>query len=80
MRSFGTYDTKNRLSELLDAVEKRAKRSRSFDVVKPVARLVPIPRENARFASSDEAVEWLQQNRIELPTGTLRKLINEGRR
>jgi prevent-host-death family protein len=79
MRSFGTYDTKNRLSELLDAVET----GETIEIVrrgKPVARLVPIPRENARFASSDEAVEWLQQNRIELPAGTLRKLINEGRR
>jgi prevent-host-death family protein len=79
MRRFSTYDAKNRLSELLDAVAT----GESIEIVrrgKPAARLVPIPSEDSPFASPAEAASWLRGNRIKVPRGSIRDSINEGRR
>jgi len=79
MRSFSTYDAKNRLSELLDAVAT----GETIEIVrrgKPAAHLIPVPQENPRFASPAEAASWLREDRIKLPRGTVRALLDEGRR
>ncbi len=79
MRSFTTYDAQNRLSGLLDAVAS----GETIEIVrrgKPVAHLVPIPKENGRFASPSDAASWLRRNRVNVPAGTLRVLLDEGRR
>ncbi len=79
MRSFSTYDAKNRFSELLDAVAT----GETIEIVrrgKPVAHLVPVPQENGRFASPADAASWLRKNRVKVPPGTVRGLLDEGRR
>ncbi len=79
MRQISTYDAKNRLSELLDAVAL----GETIEIVrrgKPAARLVPIPIENAQFASTAEAARWLRENRSRVPRNSIRASIDEGRR
>ena len=79
MRQISTYDAKNRLSELLDAVAS----GETIEIVrrgKPAARLVPIPADNAKFASAAEAVRWLRENRSPVPQNSIRASIDEGRR
>jgi len=79
MRQFSTYDAKNRLSELLDAVAG----GESIEILrrgKPAARLVPVPKTANRFGSPDEAAKWLREHRFSLQGDTIRELIDEGRR
>jgi len=79
MRQFSTYDAKNRLSELLDAVAS----GETIEIVrrgKPTARLVPIPADNTQFASPAEAARWLRENRSRVPRNSIRASIDEGRR
>ena len=79
MRQINTYDAKNRFSELLDAVAS----GETIEIVrrgKPAARLVPIPSEEALFASPAEAARWLRENRVRLPQNSIRSSIDEGRR
>jgi prevent-host-death family protein len=79
VRQISTYDAKNRLSELLDAVAS----GETIEIVrrgKPAARLVPIPADNAQFASPAEAARWLRENRSRVPRNSIRASIDEGRR
>ena len=79
MRQVSTFDAKNRLSELLDAVAA----GESIEILrrgKPAARLVPVPAPGARFATPSEAANWLRTHRTEIPSENLRALIEEGRR
>lgn len=79
MRQISTYDAKNRLSELLDAVET----GETIEIVrrgKPVAQLVPIPESNTRFESPAAAAAWLRANRINLRGLSIAELRDEGRR
>jgi prevent-host-death family protein len=78
MRQISTYDAKNKLSELLDAVE----RGETIEILrrgKPAARLVPVPLP-PRFASPGEAAEWLRTHRIDIGDDSIASLIDEGRR
>jgi len=78
MRRISTYDAKNRLSELLDAVAS----GESIEILrrgKPIARLVPIGEDVPRFSSPSEAAAWLRAHRMKVARGTIRALINEGR-
>jgi prevent-host-death family protein len=79
MRQISTYDAKNKLSELLDAVAS----GETIEIVrrgKPAARLVPIPPDDTRFGSAAEAASWLRGNRIVVPRASIRASIDEGRR
>jgi prevent-host-death family protein len=79
MRQISTYDAKNRLSELLDAVAS----GETIEIVrrgKPAAWLVPIPVSDAQFSSPAEAARWLRENRSRVPRNSIRASINEGRR
>lgn len=80
MRELGVLEAKNRLSELLDAVE------RGEDVIitrrgRPVAKLVPavggVDREKAR-----RAAESIRERRKGVTLGgiSIKELINEGRK
>ena len=79
MRTIGAFEAKNRLSELLQAVE-------NGDEVtitrhgRPVARLVPVDQSDR--AKVREAIEWLKVTRKERTLGGLniKDLINEGRK
>ena len=79
MRTIGAFEAKNRLSELLQAVE-NGEEIMITKHGKPVARLAPVDqfdREKVR-----EAIEWLKRTRKERSLGGLKikDLINEGRR
>lgn len=79
MRQISTYDAKNRLSELLDAVAA----GETIEIVrrgKPAARLVPIPVADTTFASPADAARWLREHRIKVPRNAIRESIVEGRR
>ena len=79
MRRISTYDAKNRLSELLDAVAS----GETIEIIrrgKPAARLVPVPAGDAPFASPADAASWLRGNRIRVPRFSIRESIDEGRR
>ncbi len=79
MRQINTYDAKNRLSELLDAVAS----GETIEIVrrgKPAARLVPVPSDDASFATPADAASWLRENRIRVPRASIRASIDEGRR
>jgi len=79
MRQISTYDAKNRLSELLDAVAT----GETIEIVrrgKPAARLVPIPSENAAFSTPADAARWLREHRVRVPRDSIRSSIDEGRR
>jgi prevent-host-death family protein len=79
MRQISTYDAKNRLSELLDAVAA----GETIEIVrrgKPAARLVPIPSDDALFGSPADAARWLRENRVRVPQASIRASIDEGRR
>jgi len=80
MRSIGAFEAKNRLSELLVAVEN----GEEVTITKhgrPVAKLVPVStRDPARIAA---AIAELRQLRKHVRLGadeTIRDLIDEGRR
>jgi prevent-host-death family protein len=80
MRSIGAFEAKNRLSELLVAVEN----GEEVTITKhgrPVAKLVPVStRDPARIAA---AIAELRELRKSLRLGadeTVRDLIDEGRR
>lgn len=79
MRQFSTFDAKNRLSELLDAVA----RGETIEITrrgKPAARLVPIVAENERFSTPEAAANWLRANRVPIDATELRSLRDEGRK
>ena len=79
MRQFTTYDAKNRLSELLDAVAG----GETIEILrrgKPAARLVPVVAESERFATPKAAADWLRNNRTKVGAKLIRSLIEEGRR
>jgi prevent-host-death family protein len=79
MRQISTYDAKNRLSELLDAVAT----GESVEILrrgKPAAWLVPIPPEDATFSSPADAARWLREHRVKVPHDAIRASIDEGRR
>lgn len=79
MRTFGAFEAKNRLSELLDAAE-------NGEVVmitkhgRPVAKLVPV--DEFDRVKVREAIEWLKEFRKTHSLGGLKAkdLINEGRK
>ncbi len=82
VHTFGTFEAKNKLSELLDMVERGA------EVVitrhgKPVAKLVPAMEDDLeRKRRAREAIEWMRKNRGEnnLDGDSIKGLIEEGRR
>ncbi len=79
MRQFTTYDAKNRLSELLDAVAA----GETIEILrrgKPAARLVPVVTNAERFATPKDAADWLRNNRTKVGGKLIRALIEEGRR
>jgi len=80
MRSIGAFEAKNRLSELLVAVEN----GEEVTITKhgrPVAKLVPVStRDPARIAAAIAVLRELRQQ-VRLGAGeTVRDLIDEGRR
>jgi len=82
VHTFGTFEAKNKLSELLDKVEQ------GEEVVitrhgKPVAKLVPATEGDLeRKRKAQEAIEWMRENRGEnnLDGDSIKGLIEEGRR
>mgnify|MGYP003504066556 FL=1 len=80
MRSIGAFEAKNRLSELLVAVEN----GEEVTITKhgrPVAKLVPVStRDPARIAAAIAELRELRKH-VRLGAGeTVRDLIDEGRR
>lgn len=78
--SFGTFDAKNRLSELLDRVE----RGESIVITRhgePVARLVPFE-QRIDAPVVERAIQGLRKLRKKAKLGgvSLRDLIDEGRK
>jgi prevent-host-death family protein len=79
VRQISTYDAKNRLSELLDAVET----GETIEILrrgKPAARLVPVPAEATPFASAEDAARWLREHRVRVSRREIRAAIDDGRR
>jgi len=79
MRKVSTYDAKNRLSELIDAVAC----GETIEITrrgKPAALLVPIPTAQTQFATPAEAANWMRAQRKDIRGIDLRALIEEGRR
>ena len=79
MRQINTYDAKNKLSELLDAVLA----GESIEIMrrgKAVARLTPVPDSGELFANPSAAATWLRAHRIKIRKIDVRALIDEGRR
>lgn len=79
MRTIGAFEAKNRLSELLAAVEN----GEEVTITKhgrPVARLVPV--ESATRDRAREAIEWLKRTRQQRTLGdvTIKELIEGGRK
>lgn len=79
MKTIGAFEAKNRLSELLEAVE-NGEEIMITKHGKPVARLVPVDKFDR--AKAREAAEWLIRTRKERSLGGLKikDLINEGRK
>lgn len=81
MREFGSFEAKNRLSELLDAVEN----GEEITITrrgKPVARLVRHDPGDDRAKAVDAAHRFMKR-REKITLGgvaTIRELIDEGRR
>ena len=77
--TFGAFEAKNRLSELLQLVENGEEVTITRHG-KPVARLVPA--QGDRLDKRKEAIEWLKRTRKErsLDGMTIKDLINEGRK
>ena len=79
MKTIGAFEAKNRLSELLDAVEN----GEEIMITKhgrPVAKLVPV--EKFDRARAREAAEWLIRTRKERSLGGLSivDMIKQGRK
>ena len=81
MERVGTYDARNRLSELIDMAE------RGEEVIitrhgKPVARLVKAEADDDQRRRAEAAVQWIFDNRGDNSLGDLsiKDLISEGRR
>lgn len=81
MAAYGTFDAKNRFSEILDRVEN------GEEVVitrrgKPIAKLVPMDSDAERREKARQAFEWMREMRTGNSLGgdTIRSLIEEGRR
>ena len=79
MRTIGAFEAKNRLSELLQAVENGEEVTITRHG-RPVARLVPADQSDR--AKVREAIEWLKETRKKRSLGGLniKDLINEGRK
>jgi prevent-host-death family protein len=79
VRTIGSFEAKNRLSELLQLVENGEEVTITRHG-KPVARLVPA--DTADRDKVKEAIEWLKRTRKErkLEGLTVKELINEGRK
>lgn len=82
MTEFGTFEAKNRLSELLDRVE-RGEEVTITRHGKAVARLVRPEMDEERKERARQAVEQIKEMRKQvkpLEGITMKELINEGRR
>lgn len=82
MTEVGTFDAKNRLSELLDRVENGEEVTITRHG-KAVARLVAPLMDEERKARASQAVEQIKEMRKQvkpLDGITIKELINEGRR
>lgn len=77
--TIGSFEAKNRLSELLQLVENGEEVTITRHG-KAVARLVPA--HGNELAKRKEAIEWLKRTRKErsLDGMTIKELINEGRK
>ncbi|WP_349362634.1 MAG: type II toxin-antitoxin system prevent-host-death family antitoxin [Roseitalea porphyridii] len=80
MERVGTYDARNRLSELIDMAE------RGEEVIitrhgKPVAKLVKAEADDDQVRRAEAAVQWIFDNRGDNSLGDLsvNDLIEEGR-
>lgn len=80
MERVGTYDARNRLSELIDMAE------RGEEVIitrhgKPVAKLVKAEADDDQVRRAEAAVQWIFDNRGGNSLGDLsvKELIEEGR-
>ncbi|QBK31615.1 type II toxin-antitoxin system Phd/YefM family antitoxin [Roseitalea porphyridii] len=80
MERVGTYDARNRLSELIDMAE------RGEEVIitrhgKPVAKLVKAEADDDQVRRAEAAVQWIFDNRGDNSLGDLsvKDLIEEGR-
>jgi len=80
MERVGTYDARNRLSELIDMAE------RGEEVIitrhgKPVAKLVKAEADDDQVRRAEAAVQWIFDNRGDNSLGDLqiKDLISEGR-
>jgi prevent-host-death family protein len=82
MPAYGTFDAKNRLSELID----KAQRGEEVTITrngKPVARLVsPLSEEDRRIKAraAMESIKEMRKHVKPLEEITIKDLINEGRR
>lgn len=81
MTEVGTFDAKNRLSELLDRVE-NGEEVTITRYGKPVARLVAPVLEEERRARARAAAERIREMRKGVTLGgiTIKELVEEGRR
>ena len=81
MTEVGTFEAKNRLSELLDRVESGEEVTITRHG-KPVARLVAPVLDEERKARARAAAEWIRANRTGNTLGglSIKELIEEGRR
>ena len=79
MKRIGAFEAKNRLSELLDAVE-NGEEVMITKHGRPVAKLTPV--DNFDRAKAREAIEWMKEFRKKHPLRGLKikDLINEGRK
>jgi prevent-host-death family protein len=79
MQQFSTYDAKNRLSELLDAVSA----GETIEITrrgKAIARLTPVPASEPLFKDAHQAAQWLRGHRLTVGKVNVRQLIDDGRR
>jgi prevent-host-death family protein len=84
MAEFGTFEAKNRLSELLTRMEAGEEITITRNG-KPVARLVPADNDNDRLEKARAAAERIRAMRKSLPADTMkgltiRELYTEGQR
>ncbi|HMQ57476.1 MAG TPA: type II toxin-antitoxin system prevent-host-death family antitoxin [Rhizobiaceae bacterium] len=81
MPQVGTLEAKNRLSSLLERVE-RGEEVTITRHGKPVARLVPPLPDEGKLERAREAAKWIRENRGGNSLGdmSIKDLISEGRR
>jgi prevent-host-death family protein len=76
VKSVGMFEAKNKLSELVAAVEKGETVTLTRNG-RPVAQLVPVTHDRQK---AEDAMAWILSRRWKLDGLTIRELIDDGRR